>query len=103
MKKSWRSLCPSKTDDVPLDRFEVRRELGDFNYAVLVDRRKMLPRVRRRPPDFDVLDSRGLAEPDVLLERRRSKGSAARDRTVNGSCAAGGIRDRHFDPCADRG
>ena len=39
---------------------------------------KFLPSIAGRPPDLDVRDLCGLPESDVLLERRRNKGVAAR-------------------------
>src|SRR6476620_9429433 len=61
----------------------------------------MLPCVRRRPPDLDILDPCRLAKPDVLLERRRSKRSTARDPAVDGSPAARAVSNGYLDSCAD--
>ena len=90
-------------DDLPFDGLVVVREFHDFDHAILRDVSEMLPRVRRRPPDLNILDFRRLAKPDVLLEWRGSKGPTARDLSLDGTRAAGDVGHSHLDSCADRG
>jgi hypothetical protein len=56
-------------DWLPIEFRVVIRELLDENELILGHIGKMLPRVRRRPPDIEAGNARSMPKPDMLLHR----------------------------------
>src|ERR1700682_3725761 len=60
-------------------------ELLDFDKLICAHIRKILFRIARRPPNLQLGDLRGLAEPNMLLKGRAPKRTAAPDGSIDGA------------------
>src|SRR6266478_643659 len=76
-------LRPSQPEGLPIELSVVLSQLLDLDELVLAHVQESLARVAGWPPDFQVRDARGLAQPDVLFQRRCAKRAATAYRAVN--------------------
>jgi len=93
----------SQVNRMPHDPLVVVRELVDLYGLVLINTSKPL-RIRdvSRPQYLHTHVLSGLAQANVLFQRRRSERTAAADRPIDGARALAGVGQGHLDPRPDR-
>src|SRR4029077_16549923 len=76
-------------------------ELFNFDELICADVRKVLPSSARRPPNFQISDFRGLAQPYVLLKRRSTKRPSAAYGSVDRTRRLAPILHGQMNACSD--
>ena len=92
----------SQTEGFSIKFGVIRRKFLDFQKLVLFNAGKILTRIGRRPPDFDIENARTFSQADMLLEWRGAKRASAANSATYRTRRFAFIFDRQFDARANR-